>query len=133
MPIRSARQALAFSHRAKDAHSGIVNGLPAILVTPYGRLATVMTFTITNDKIVAIDVIADARRLGQLTIESPMQGDSSGPCGTLTTTFDGRDVSRDHRDLPADTDLAHTRPAVLAIESCARGELNPHVLADTRT
>jgi len=64
-----ARQALAFSHRARDAHPGLVNGLPAILVTPRGRLATVMTFTISNGRIVAIEVIADPQRLGQLIIE----------------------------------------------------------------
>ena len=66
-----ARQALVFSHRATDAQSGFANGLPAILVTPRGRLVTVITFTITNGKIVAIDVIADAQRLNQLMIESP--------------------------------------------------------------
>ena len=71
-----ARQALAFSHRAKHAHTGLVDGLPAILVTPGGHLATVMTFTITNGKIVAIEVIADSQRLGQLTIESPQPGAS---------------------------------------------------------
>jgi len=71
-----ARQALAFSHRAKHAHAGLVNGHPAILVTRHGRLATVMTFTITNGKIVAIEVIADSQRLGQLTIESPQPGAS---------------------------------------------------------
>jgi RNA polymerase sigma factor (sigma-70 family) len=65
-----ARQALAFSQRAKDAQSGFVNGLPAILVTPRGRLVTVITFTIASGKIVAIDVIADPERLGQLIIES---------------------------------------------------------------
>jgi RNA polymerase sigma-70 factor, ECF subfamily len=65
-----ARQALAFSHRAKDAQSGFVNGLPAILVTPRGRLVTVITFTIASAKIVAIDVIADPERLDQLIIES---------------------------------------------------------------
>jgi RNA polymerase sigma-70 factor (ECF subfamily) len=65
-----AEQALAFSHRAKDAHCGLVNGAPAILVTPRGRLATVMIFTISNGKILAIDVIADPQRVGQLTIES---------------------------------------------------------------
>jgi RNA polymerase sigma factor (sigma-70 family) len=65
-----AQQALAFSHRAKDAQSGFANGLPAILVTPRGRLLTVITFTITNGKIVAIDVIADPQRLSQLMIES---------------------------------------------------------------
>jgi RNA polymerase sigma factor (sigma-70 family) len=65
-----ARQALAFSQRAKDAQSGFVNGGPAILVTPRGRLVTVITFTIASRKIVAIDVIADPERLGQLIIES---------------------------------------------------------------
>jgi len=65
-----ARQALAFSQRAKDAHKALVDGLPAILVTPHGRLALAMTFTITNGKIVAIDIIADSQRLGQLTIDS---------------------------------------------------------------
>jgi RNA polymerase sigma factor (sigma-70 family) len=66
-----ARQALAFSRRAKDAQCGFVNGLPAILGTSRGRLITVITFTIASGKIVAIDVIADGQRLGQLTIESP--------------------------------------------------------------
>jgi RNA polymerase sigma-70 factor, ECF subfamily len=66
-----ARQALAFSLRASDAQSGFANGLPAILVSPRGRLVTVITFRITSGKIVAIDVIADAQRLGQLIIESP--------------------------------------------------------------
>jgi RNA polymerase sigma-70 factor (ECF subfamily) len=70
-----ARQALAFSHRAKDAQSGFANGLPAILVTPRGRLVTVITFTITSGKIVAIEVIADTQRLGQLIIESPSSPD----------------------------------------------------------
>lgn len=66
-----AGQALAFSRRAKDAQVGLVNGTPAIVVTPGGRLATVMTFTIANGRIVAIEVIADAERLNQLRIESP--------------------------------------------------------------
>jgi len=65
-----ARQALDFSHRAKHAHTGLVNGLPAILVTPRGHLAMVMTFTINNGKIVAIDIVADPQHLSQLTVES---------------------------------------------------------------
>jgi hypothetical protein len=40
-------------------------------VAPHGHLAVVMTFTITNGKIVTLDIIADAQRLDQLTIESP--------------------------------------------------------------
>jgi RNA polymerase sigma-70 factor (ECF subfamily) len=63
-----ARQALLFSHRAKHAHTGLVNGAPAILVTPHGHLATVMTFTIIDGKIVGLDIITDTQRLGQLSI-----------------------------------------------------------------
>jgi RNA polymerase sigma-70 factor (ECF subfamily) len=66
-----ARQALAFSHRTKHAHIGLINGEPAILVTPHGRLVTVMTFTIPDGRIVAIDIIADPQRLAQLTTDSP--------------------------------------------------------------
>jgi RNA polymerase sigma factor (sigma-70 family) len=64
-----ARQALAFSHRAAYAHVGRVDGEPAILVTPHGRLVTVMTFTIPDGLIVGIDIIADPHRLAHLTIE----------------------------------------------------------------
>jgi RNA polymerase sigma factor (sigma-70 family) len=66
-----ARQALAFSRLAKHARVGLVNGAPAILVKPQDRLVTVMAFTITNGKIVAIDIIGEPQRLSQLAIESP--------------------------------------------------------------
>lgn len=62
-----ARQALAFSRQAEHANIGLVNGAPAILITPRGYLATVMAFTITRGKIATIDIIADPWRLGQLT------------------------------------------------------------------
>jgi RNA polymerase sigma-70 factor (ECF subfamily) len=64
-----ARQALAFSRRAEHARVGVVDGEPAILVTPGGRLAIVMTFDIAGGRIAAIDIIADRTRLAALTIE----------------------------------------------------------------
>jgi RNA polymerase sigma factor (sigma-70 family) len=70
-PLRGAqtiaRQALAFAHRSRHAHVGVVDGEPAILVAPEGRLVTVMTFTIHDRLIVAIDIVADPHRLAQLT------------------------------------------------------------------
>jgi RNA polymerase sigma-70 factor (ECF subfamily) len=66
-----ARQALAFANRARHAHTGQLNGAPAILVSPAGRLVTIMAFTITGGKIAAIDIIADPRRLNRLTVELP--------------------------------------------------------------
>ncbi|MGC5018062.1 sigma-70 family RNA polymerase sigma factor [Micromonospora sp. DT47] len=65
-----ARQALAFSHRAAHARTGLVNGAPAILVAPHGRLTTVMSFTFTDSKIMSIDIVANPQRLSQLAIES---------------------------------------------------------------
>jgi RNA polymerase sigma-70 factor (ECF subfamily) len=61
-----ARQALAFSRGAEHACVGIVDGAPAILVAPRGRLVTVLTFTIAAGRIVAIDIIADPQRLARL-------------------------------------------------------------------
>ena len=61
-----AEQALTFSQRAGDAHLGLVDGAPAILVTPRGRLATVMTFEIARGRIVSMDIITDPDRLDRL-------------------------------------------------------------------
>jgi RNA polymerase sigma factor (sigma-70 family) len=61
-----ARQALAFSHRARHAHIGLVDGAPALLVAPGGRLVTIITFTISGDRIAGIDIVADPRRLAEL-------------------------------------------------------------------
>jgi RNA polymerase sigma-70 factor (ECF subfamily) len=65
-----ARHALAFSHRARHAHTGLVNGVPVIVVAPHGRPVTVMIFAISNGRIVALHIIADPQRLAELTIES---------------------------------------------------------------
>ncbi|MBO0867475.1 MAG: sigma-70 family RNA polymerase sigma factor [Micromonosporaceae bacterium] len=63
---RVARQALSFGHRARYARVALVDGAPAILVTPHGRLVTVMTFTIADDRIDTIDIIAEPQRLDRL-------------------------------------------------------------------
>jgi RNA polymerase sigma-70 factor (ECF subfamily) len=51
-----ARQALAFGHRAADARVDLVDGAPAILVEPHGRLAMVLTFDIADDRIVGLSI-----------------------------------------------------------------------------
>lgn len=66
-----ARQALEFSRRAQHARVGLVDRAPAILVTPHGRLETVLTFMIANERITEIDIIADPHRLTGLTVETP--------------------------------------------------------------
>jgi hypothetical protein len=61
-----ARRALAFSARARFAQLALVNGAVGVVVAPRGRLLVVLGFTVTRDKIVEIDVVADPGRLRQL-------------------------------------------------------------------
>jgi RNA polymerase sigma-70 factor (ECF subfamily) len=69
-----ARQALAFSQRAAHARVALVEGSPAIVVEPHGRLVTIMTFTIVGERIAALEVIADPRRLAQSAAASGTRG-----------------------------------------------------------
>ncbi len=61
-----AKQALAYSGRARFAEPALVNGAVGIVVAPRGRLLVVLGLTITRGKIVEIDVVADPARLRQL-------------------------------------------------------------------
>ena len=61
-----AKNALAFSARARFAQVALVNGVPGIVVAPNGRLHIVLAFTIRRGRIVEIDVVADPERLRQL-------------------------------------------------------------------
>jgi RNA polymerase sigma-70 factor (ECF subfamily) len=65
--VRGA-QAVArqFSGRARDAQPALVNGAVGLVWAPRGRPRVVFGFTMTRGKIVAIDLIADPVRLGQL-------------------------------------------------------------------
>jgi RNA polymerase sigma factor (sigma-70 family) len=64
----AAKNALAFSGRARFAQVGLVNGVPGIVVAPRGRLLTVLRFAIRHSRIVEIDVVADPQRLRQLNL-----------------------------------------------------------------
>jgi RNA polymerase sigma-70 factor (ECF subfamily) len=61
-----AAGALTFSKRARFAQPALVNGAVGVVVAPRGRLFVVLGLTITDGKIVEIDVVADATRLRQL-------------------------------------------------------------------
>ncbi|HZM74197.1 MAG TPA: sigma-70 family RNA polymerase sigma factor [Candidatus Limnocylindrales bacterium] len=71
-----AEQALTFSRMTKDARVSVVGGRPAIVVTPRGRLATVMifefsfeiSFEISGDRIAGIDIITEPARLAGLNL-----------------------------------------------------------------
>jgi len=61
-----ARGARAASVRSRYARVALVNGTPGIVMAPRGRLTIALAFTIGDDKISRIDVIADPARLAML-------------------------------------------------------------------
>jgi RNA polymerase sigma factor (sigma-70 family) len=61
-----AKGAFAASERARFTQPALVNGAVGLVMAPRGRLFLVLGFTITDDKITEIDVIADPDRLRQL-------------------------------------------------------------------
>jgi RNA polymerase sigma-70 factor, ECF subfamily len=63
-----AKNALAFSARARFAQVAVVNGVAGIVVAPKGRLRIVLAFTIRRGRIVEIDVVADPVRLRHLVL-----------------------------------------------------------------
>jgi len=65
--VRSAKAvARQFSGRAQGAKMALVDGAVAALVAPLGHLFLVLNFTISNDKIVEIEAVADPARLRQM-------------------------------------------------------------------
>jgi RNA polymerase sigma-70 factor (ECF subfamily) len=57
--------------RARDSAVALVDGAPGIVWAPRGRLALVLAFTVTGDKISAIDIIGDPERLEALDLAVP--------------------------------------------------------------
>jgi hypothetical protein len=61
-----AGRALLFSQPGAISEQVLVNGAAGVVTRRNGRLVAVLGFTVTRGKIVAIDVLADPERLGQL-------------------------------------------------------------------
>jgi RNA polymerase sigma factor (sigma-70 family) len=61
-----AERALTFAHLSPYARPALVNGAAGVVVVPRGRLFAVMGFTITNGKIVEINVLVDPLRLSEI-------------------------------------------------------------------
>ncbi|MEV6896375.1 sigma-70 family RNA polymerase sigma factor [Amycolatopsis sp. NPDC051372] len=70
--VRSvSKGALLASDRARGTQVALVDGLPALVLAPRGRLEVVLTFTFDGDRITAIDVIGDPKHLSALEITVP--------------------------------------------------------------
>ncbi|HEY8456584.1 MAG TPA: sigma-70 family RNA polymerase sigma factor [Actinopolymorphaceae bacterium] len=63
---RVAERALVFSDMARYAQQALVNGAVGLVVAPRGRLLRALCFTITHQKIAAIEIVTDPVRLDQL-------------------------------------------------------------------
>ena len=61
-----ARRAITFAQPAASVRPALVNGAAGVVVVADGRPFSVMGFTVTNGKIVAINVLADPTRLSRL-------------------------------------------------------------------
>jgi RNA polymerase sigma factor (sigma-70 family) len=61
-----AKDAVAFSRAARFAQAAFVNGVVGALFAPRGKLFSVLSFTITDGKIVQVEVITNPTRLGEL-------------------------------------------------------------------
>jgi RNA polymerase sigma factor (sigma-70 family) len=61
-----AQGALSFSRRARLAEPALVNGAVGLVWAPGGRPRAVLGFTVTRERIVEINIVADPARLRQL-------------------------------------------------------------------
>jgi RNA polymerase sigma-70 factor (ECF subfamily) len=65
-----ASQAVTFGRFAPDVRPAVVNGVAGAVVAPRGQTFSVMSFTVTNGRIVAIDVLVDPERLRRLDLSA---------------------------------------------------------------
>ncbi|GAA3754448.1 RNA polymerase sigma-70 factor (ECF subfamily) [Spinactinospora alkalitolerans] len=61
-----AEQALTFGRLSPFARPALINGAAGVVVAAHGRPLSVMGFTVTDGKILAIDVLSDPERLHRL-------------------------------------------------------------------
>jgi RNA polymerase sigma-70 factor (ECF subfamily) len=61
-----ARRASRFAHLTPFVRPALVNGVAGVVVTPQGRPFSVMGFTVTDGRIVAIDALSDPERVRAL-------------------------------------------------------------------
>jgi len=64
-----ANRAVMFADPARVLTPALVNGGPGVLVTHDDRIVAVMAFTVSGDRIVAIDNLGDPERLTRLDLE----------------------------------------------------------------
>jgi RNA polymerase sigma factor (sigma-70 family) len=65
-----ATRAVTFSYPRAELHPVLVNGLPGVVVTIGRQTFSVLSFTVVEDRIVAIDALADPGRLRDIDVSA---------------------------------------------------------------
>jgi RNA polymerase sigma-70 factor (ECF subfamily) len=65
-PQAVAAQALLFADPSRIVHPALVNGAAGVVITVDGKPVSIVGFTVVNDRIIAIDALADPERIGAL-------------------------------------------------------------------
>jgi hypothetical protein len=76
-----AKQALAFAQRARSVRPALVNGTAGVVADTGGRLLAVMGFTVSDGKIVEIDILADPARLRRFNLPARIPDAGRRPAG----------------------------------------------------
>jgi RNA polymerase sigma-70 factor, ECF subfamily len=63
-----AKGAIAYARAIRFAQPALINGAVGLVFAPRGRLTRTLSFTIVNDKIVQVEILADPQQLQQLDI-----------------------------------------------------------------
>lgn len=66
-----AGRALMFADPKRKLHPVVINGGSGVAVTVDGVLVSLMAFTVSNDRVTAIDALGHASRLAQLVDQFP--------------------------------------------------------------
>ncbi|WKX71827.1 RNA polymerase sigma factor SigJ [Streptomyces sp. XD-27] len=77
-----ASQAVTFGQLSPFVRPALVNGAAGVVVATDGRPLSVMAFTVTGGKILAIDVLADPERLRKLDLTALDLAEGDSPEGT---------------------------------------------------
>jgi RNA polymerase sigma factor (sigma-70 family) len=73
-PQAVAAQALGFADPSRTVHPALVNGAAGVVIAVDGKPVAIVGFTVVNDRIIAIDALADPERIGGLDLGSSTTG-----------------------------------------------------------
>jgi RNA polymerase sigma-70 factor (ECF subfamily) len=66
---QAARGTIAFAQAARGTEAMLVDGRVGLVIAPGGRLQRVLQFTIVGGKITQVNIVADAKRLGEMELK----------------------------------------------------------------